>query len=434
MSNAPLPDKPPGKKLTPQRIAAIYAAVGGLWILLSDRIVNTMSSVPEVITRLQTYKGWFFVLVTALMLYCLIRRYGAELADRARQATLGAEIGARLVQNSGLRGTLQLCAEAIVRHLDAAFARIWTLNEKENVLELQASAGMYTHLNGPHGRVPVGSLKIGLIAMEKKPHLTNAVLDDPRISDPEWARREGMVAFAGHPLIVADRLVGVMAMFSRKPLKETALTALASIADEIALGIMRTRTEESLQESESKLCAITDTALDAVVLVDDEGKIRYWNPSASRLFGYTGGEVVGKTMTVIIPERYRDVQSRAFKTFVETGPGSKQGRVYETFGLRKDGTEVPVEVSVSGMKLKGRWHTAGIIRDISERKSSKISSARPKRWKQSAGLPEASHTTSIISSRRSSATETSFRRRFLRAIPCGRILIISSNPPIAPPI
>jgi PAS domain S-box-containing protein len=369
MSDASPPDKPPEKRLTPQRIAAIYAAVAGLWILLSDRIVNMMSSVPEIITRLQTYKGWFFVLVTALMLSWLIRRYGDELAERARQAALGAEIGARLVQNRDLRGILQLCAEAIVRHLDAAFARIWTLNEKEDVLELQASAGLYTHLNGPHGRVPVGSLKIGMIALEKKPHLTNAVLDDPRISDPEWARREGMVAFAGHPLIVADRLVGVMAMFSRKPLKETALTALASIADEIALGIMRTRTEESLQESESKLCAITDTALDAVVLVDDEGKIRYWNPSASRLFGYTRAEVAGKNMTIIIPERYRDAQALAFKTFVETGRGSKQGRIYETFALTKDGTEVPVEVSISGMKLKGRWHSAGIIRDISERKN-----------------------------------------------------------------
>src|SRR3990172_4932527 len=125
MSDASPPDKPPEKRLTPQRIAAIYAAVAGLWILLSDRIVNMMSSVPEIITRLQTYKGWFFVLVTALMLSWLIRRYGDELAERARQAALGAEIGARLVQNRDLRGILQLCAEAIVRHLDAAFARIW---------------------------------------------------------------------------------------------------------------------------------------------------------------------------------------------------------------------------------------------------------------------------------------------------------------------
>ena len=62
---------------------------------------------------------------------------------------------------------LQECAEAVVRHLDAAFARIWTLNGAAQVLELQASAGLYTHLDGPHGRVPVGKFKIGWIAQER---------------------------------------------------------------------------------------------------------------------------------------------------------------------------------------------------------------------------------------------------------------------------
>ena len=95
---------------------------------------------------------------------------------------------------------LQRCAEALVDHLHGAFARIWTLNPQEDVLELQASAGLYTHLDGPHSRVPVGKYKIGLIAQERKPHLTNAVVGDPRVSDQEWARREGMVAFAGYPL------------------------------------------------------------------------------------------------------------------------------------------------------------------------------------------------------------------------------------------
>ena len=80
------------------------------------------------------------------------------------------------------------CAEALVQHLDAAFARVWVLDEAEDVLVLRASAGLYTHLDGPHGRVPVGQFKIGLIAQERSPHLTNAVVGDPRVSDQEWAR------------------------------------------------------------------------------------------------------------------------------------------------------------------------------------------------------------------------------------------------------
>jgi len=150
---------------------------------------------------------------------------------------------------------LTLCSQALVEHLDAAFARIWTVNESEDVLELQASAGMYTHTNGPHSRVPVGKFKIGLIAQERMPHLTNSVIGDPRVHDQEWARREAMVSFAGYPLIVKDKLVGVLAMFSRVALPDTALDALAVVTKYIGLGIQKKRVEESLIDRDIRLRA-----------------------------------------------------------------------------------------------------------------------------------------------------------------------------------
>ncbi|HHT9138426.1 MAG TPA: GAF domain-containing protein [Candidatus Wunengus sp. YC60] len=166
------------------------------------------------------------------------------LKEQSRLASLGAEVGFALAQKDTLRGILQNCAEAVVRNLNVAFTRIWTLNREENVLELQSSAGIYTHIDGPHSRVPVGMYKIGLIARERKPHLTNKVIGDPRIHNQEWAEKTGMVAFAGYPLIVEDHLVGVMAMFSTKPITEIAFKALASVSDVIALGIERKQTEE----------------------------------------------------------------------------------------------------------------------------------------------------------------------------------------------
>jgi PAS domain S-box-containing protein len=169
------------------------------------------------------------------------------LERRARQAALRAGVGAALAEGRPLHDVLQRTAEAVVGNLDAAFARVWTLNQEEDVLELQASAGMYTHTDGLHSRVPVGELKIGLIAEERQPHLTNAVSSDPRVSDKEWARREGMVAFAGYPLIVEDRLVGVVAMFARKELTENTLELLGSMVDVIAQGIERKRVEEEVR-------------------------------------------------------------------------------------------------------------------------------------------------------------------------------------------
>ncbi|MGI8687906.1 MAG: GAF domain-containing protein [Thermomicrobiales bacterium] len=165
-----------------------------------------------------------------------------------QQMALIADIGIALNATDPLPVMLQTCAEAVVRHLDAAFARIWVLNAAEEILELRASAGRYTHLNGAHGRVPVGALKIGLIAQERRPHLTNDVPNDPRISDPEWAKREGMVAFAGYPLTVEDRLIGVLAMFARRPLGEETLAMLASVAHMIATGIARKQAEERQRE------------------------------------------------------------------------------------------------------------------------------------------------------------------------------------------
>jgi PAS domain S-box-containing protein len=167
-----------------------------------------------------------------------------ELEERTRVAVMTADIGMALTRSDSLKDMLQSCVESFVKHLNAAFARIWILNEEENVLELRASAGMYTHTDGPHGRVPVGKFKIGLIAEERQPHLTNNVIGDPRVGDQEWAAREGMVAFAGYPLIVDEQLIGVMAMFAREPLAEATLQAMASVANGIALGIERKRAEE----------------------------------------------------------------------------------------------------------------------------------------------------------------------------------------------
>lgn len=168
--------------------------------------------------------------------------------ERARLTTLQGEIGQLLVESETVAQVLQGCVAALVQHLDAAFARIWTFNEAAQMLELQASAGLYTHLDGPHGRVPLGQFKIGLIASERKPHLTNEVIGDPRVNNQEWARREQMVAFAGYPLFVKANLYGVLAMFARHPLSESTLDALALVAQGLALSIQRYEAEEERGE------------------------------------------------------------------------------------------------------------------------------------------------------------------------------------------
>jgi PAS domain S-box-containing protein len=180
------------------------------------------------------------------------KRAEVKVGEQARIAALTADVGVALTRDASLEDTLRSCAEAIVKHLDAAFARIWTLSDDESTLELKASAGVYTHTNGPHGRVPVGKFKIGLIAQERLPHLTNNVLEDERVSNREWAKREGMIAFAGYPLIVDEKLIGVAAMFARKTLGPEVIDAFASIANSVAVGIVRKRAEIALKEAKEQ--------------------------------------------------------------------------------------------------------------------------------------------------------------------------------------
>ncbi len=178
-------------------------------------------------------------------------------AAHARQISVRADVSMAFGKEESLKAILGECCQAIVRHLDAAFARIWTLSDDEKMLELQASSGMYTHLDGPHSQIPMGQFRIGMITQDRKPHLTNNVLNDPRISDRAWAEKEGMASFAGYPLSVGDRTIGVLAMFSRKQLTPDTIETLASGADLIAEGIERKRAQEALQMTQAELARVS---------------------------------------------------------------------------------------------------------------------------------------------------------------------------------
>jgi PAS domain S-box-containing protein len=224
----------------------------------------------------------------------------AALAEQVQLSNLGADIAAALTQMDGLPEMLDHCARAIVQRLEATFARVWVLNARSGILELQASAGLYTHLDGAHSRVELGKLKIGRIAQAREPFLTNDVLHDIPGVDAEWAQREGLVAFAGYPLVVDDRILGVMAMFSRHPLTDTTLKAMGSVANGIALGIERKQVQDSVRTSQQWLATTLRSIGEGVIATSPKGLITFMNPVAEQVTGWRESDGVGRPLAAVL--------------------------------------------------------------------------------------------------------------------------------------
>jgi PAS domain S-box-containing protein len=210
---------------------------------------------------------------------------------RHRLLAVRADVNMALATDDTLTGILQSCVEAVVKHLGAAFARIWVMTKDQRFVELRASAGMYTHLDGAHRLVPLGHLRVGLIAQEKVPHVTNNVLDDLRWSDRDWARAERMVSFAGFPLLAGGQVVGVLAMFSREPVSQAAVETLGTVSDTIAQSIQRKQAEEAVRRSEAFLAEAQALSQTGSWGWNTATGDLFWSRETYRIFGFTSDVV-----------------------------------------------------------------------------------------------------------------------------------------------
>ena len=133
----------------------------------------------------------------------------------------------------------------------------------------------------------------------------------------------------------------------------------------------RKRTERALQESEARLRAIVDTAVDSIIVIDECGSMQSVNPATHRIFGYTAEELLGHNVKMLMPERYARNHDRSLQVYRETGERNIIGIGREVEGRRKDGSIFPLDLGVAEWRDPGgrRFYT-GLVRDISERKQS----------------------------------------------------------------
>jgi PAS domain S-box-containing protein len=184
-------------------------------------------------------------------------------------------------------------------------------------------------------------------------------------------------AIAAIPLLVDDVVLGAMSLsFAEdRPFPESDKVFMQTIIQVCAQAAARQReidqrkyTERILVESERCKAAILQAALDCVITIDEQGCVVDWNPAAERTFGYSRIEAVGSLLSeLIIPEQFQEMHNEGIARYLRTGEGPLLFRRVEVTGVRRDGHEVPIELTILPIRLADRTLFTAYARDISDR-------------------------------------------------------------------
>jgi PAS domain S-box-containing protein len=195
--------------------------------------------------------------------------------------------------------------------------------------------------------------------------------EDPNFPRAAAARRSGLHAAFGFPLRSPRGVVGVMEFLAhelREP-DERLLRTMRALGGQVGQFVARRHAEDDVRASESRLRAMLESSLDAVVTMDGRGRVLGWNHAAESTFGYRADEAVGREMAeLIVPPALRAAHRKGLARFVETGQSVALDRRLELRGMHKNGTEFPVELTITRIGLPGPPTFTGYLRDITQRK------------------------------------------------------------------
>lgn len=222
------------------------------------------------------------------------------LREQVRLAALQVEVGRILARGGTLQELLDGCVNALVGHLHVALAHIWTVDEAEQMLELQASAGIQLQTTDNYRCIKIGTLEVGRAAQERQPRHIHDVIGDPRIQSQEVLKQLGLKAFAIYPLLASEHLIGVMAFFGYQPFSEAELSVVQLLSSSIALGVERIHTEAALKASEERFRLLADQAPIIIWQSNVQGDNIYLNATGCTFVGHPFGEPVGPNWLSLI--------------------------------------------------------------------------------------------------------------------------------------
>jgi two-component system, LuxR family, sensor kinase FixL len=210
----------------------------------------------------------------------------------------------------------------------------------------------------------------GLAWAKGQPLQLDDIRDSGRFDRAIAAQRAGVREAMAVPVTGGDGVVAVLELFvtHERAGEPGRLERVARVAEELGPLVERRRAAEALAASQEQFAAVTEAAVDAIVSADSSGRVLTWNQGAERLFGWTAEEIVGRPLAVVIPERFRALHADGIARVRRTGSSKLAGKVVELSGLRRDGTEVPIELSIGTWSGPEGLAFSGVLRDITERK------------------------------------------------------------------
>jgi PAS domain S-box-containing protein len=249
-----------------------------------------------------------------------------------------------------------------VRRLDARLHCIRTWHSEEGAPEFAALSERMT--------MGLGEGLPGRVVVSGEPAWIIDVREDRNFPRSEIARGSGLHAAFGFPLASPRGTVGVMEFFSRERLEpdETLLRTVGVLGSQIGQFVVRRQAEDAVRESEARNRAILDSALDAVITMDHRGHVVEFNPAAERIFGYAAEDAIGREMAdLVVPPSLRDRHRSGLARYLETETATLLDRRLEITAMRADGTEFPVELTITRIDVPGPATFTGYVRDITDR-------------------------------------------------------------------
>ena len=239
-------------------------------------------------------------------------------------------------------------------------------DETEALYQRAAENGMeFSNLNTLFGAVLVSGA----------PVLSNNPVQDPRAGRLPCGHPQ-LSAFLGVPVLAGENVIGMVGVANRPGGYDNSiverlqpfLSTYAGIIIANRANVARLQAEQQLREREMRLRAILDNVVDGIITIDKQSTIQSVNPALEKMFGYEAKQLLGQSVTMLMPQRHRSLHQKAMQRSLQSGKLNALEMTREVEGLHKDGTIFPVELTLSEVDLGDQHLYTGVLRDITDRK------------------------------------------------------------------